>query len=106
MQSISPFRLMNTAFLGLSISLAYGALGSSAVYLLQGKADYLGFLSAYTLHFKTLLSLGLILGAALVVYRSQSLIPKTIQAAFSKQQLRETEYFLALQESEWQIPVG
>jgi hypothetical protein len=93
MQRMSPFRLMNTVFLGLAISLAYGLLSSALLYFLEGKPEFQLFLAAYTTSFKTLISLGLILGTALVVSQSQNVIPQTIEAAFTDAQLSETNYF-------------
>jgi hypothetical protein len=91
---ISPFRLMLILFLGLAVSAAYGLLGSALIFNLGGKEEAQQFFTAYTSSFKTILSLGLILGTALIVYKFQSAIPKTIEAAFTETQLSETEYFV------------
>src|SRR6185312_7048346 len=96
MQRISPFRLMNTVFLGLVLSLAYDLLCSIFIYFLEGKRESLLFLAAYNTSFKTLISLGLILGTALLVFRSQNVIPETIEAAFTEDQLLKTKYFFIL----------
>jgi hypothetical protein len=90
---LSPFRLMILLFIGLSVSLAYCLLGSALLFYLAGKSDALLFFAAFTGSFKTIISLGLILGTALIVYRSQKVIPQTIEAAFTETQLSETHYF-------------
>lgn len=87
MERLSPFKLMNTLFLGLAASVAYGALASILVFLLQGTTEFQQFLAAYTTSFKTVISFGLILGTAMAVYRSQHVIPETIEAAFREEQL-------------------
>ena len=94
MLRISPFRLMNTLFFGLAASLSYGLLGAGIIFKIGGMSELQDFLAAYTTSFKTLISFGLILGTALIVFRSQELIPQTIEAAFTDTQLSKTQYFL------------
>jgi len=89
---LSPFRLMNTIFLGFIISLIYCLLSAGLIYFLEGIPEAKLFLVAYNITFKTLISLGLILGTAMVVYASQSVIPETIEAAFTEDQLQGTDY--------------
>jgi hypothetical protein len=89
----SPFRLMNMLFLGLGVSFAYGLLGSALLTYLGGKSEAQLFFTAYTSLFKTIISLGLILGTALIVFSTQNVIPQTIEAAFTETQLSETDYF-------------
>src|SRR5688572_20599698 len=83
---------MNTLFAGLASSLAYGVLGALIVLLWSGQSEAQAFLLAYTTSFKTLVSLGLIVGTALIVFRSQDVIPRTIEAAFTTEQLAATDY--------------
>lgn len=92
MRRLSPFRLMNTAFAGLAISLIFGVLGALAVYFVGGPNDAQQLLVAYCISFKTLLTLGLIVGTTLIVYRSQSVIPESIETAFTPAQLSPTDY--------------
>jgi len=92
-QRIAPFRLMNTLFFGLGASAVYGLLGAGLLFKLGGLTQVQAFLAAYTTSFKTLFSFGLILGTALIVFRSQSVIPQTIEAAFTAAQLSKTQYF-------------
>lgn len=85
---------MHTVFLGLLISLAYGLLSSYIIYLLEGESRFQAFLVAYTMSFKTIISLGLIIGTFLIVFKSQDLIPNTIEKVFKDQVdlSRTTEY--------------
>jgi hypothetical protein len=85
---------MNTLFIGITASAAYGALGAVVLFNVRGAADSQSFLAAYTISFKTLSAFGLILGTALVVSRSQGVIPQSIEAAFSGEQLSKTQYSL------------
>lgn len=85
---------MYTFFAGLAISLAFGAGGAGLVFLIDGRAEGLRFVTAYTTDFRTLVSFGLILGTALVVYRSQHVIPETIERAFTAGELSKTDYRL------------
>src|ERR1017187_118743 len=83
---------MNTFFLGLVLAVAYGAACGAFIYLRGGQVEFIDFARAYTVKFKTVISLGLICGTALVVYRSQRVIPDTIEAAFCLPLLASTEY--------------
>ena len=83
---------MNTLFLGLAMSLIYGLVSAALLFFLAGKSDSQHFFEAYTSTFRTLISLGLIAGTALVVFRSQNAIPHTIEAAFSTEELGKTDY--------------
>jgi hypothetical protein len=91
-QRLSPFRMMNFLFLGLGVSLVYGLLGLALLWYLDGKSEAQLFFVAYTSSFKTIISLGLSLGTALIVYLCQNVIPQTIEKAFTETQLAETDY--------------
>lgn len=84
---------MNTLFLGLIIGVAYGLIGSLVVSWLGNIGEVPNFLVAYTTSFKTMFSLGLVVGTALIVFRTQEIIPNTIEAAFSEPILANTKYF-------------
>jgi hypothetical protein len=90
---ISPISLMFTLFGGLGISVAYGVLGFALSYYMGGSDDGRTFFTAYTTSFKTILSLGLILGIAGIVYKYQRAIAETIRAAFKEAELSDTEYY-------------
>ena len=79
-------------FSGLFISLIYGLVGSAFLLYFTGKFEAQQFFVAYTSSFKTIISLGLILGTAVIVFAAQGVIPKTIENAFTKKQLSETDY--------------
>ncbi len=93
MQQRSPFRPMLLFFLGLALSVAYGLLGSALVWYLSGKSEAQLFFAAYTTSFKTILSLGLILGTALIVFYRQDVIPQTIEKAFKGQLTQDYFYY-------------
>lgn len=88
----SPFVLMMRLFLGLKISLVYGLSASALILLLVSKSEAQSFFTAYTTSFKTLVSLGLIVGTALIVFRSQNVIPVTIENAFKDNPLPDKYY--------------
>jgi hypothetical protein len=92
MQRLSPFGIMNTLFAGLGASFAYGLIGSAFLFLFASEAEAKSFFVAYSSSFRTLVSLGLIIGTALVVSHTQHVIPRTIEAAFDKEQLADTQY--------------
>lgn len=79
-------------FRGLAISLAYGLLGAAALNWATGGDAAKEFLIAYIGPFNTLASLGLALMTALIVARTQNLIPDAIEAAFSEDELALTSY--------------
>jgi len=90
---ISPFDLMNTLFVGMLLSLAFGVLSVIIVYSLEDRLDAAEFIRAYVASFNTAITFGLIIGTALIVYRSQTLIPEVLSATFTADQLATTEYF-------------
>lgn len=84
-QRIAPLRLLSLLNFGLGISIVYGLLAFTVVYYFYGKPEGQLFFAAYTSSFKTIISLGLIVGAYLIVFRAQDVIPKTIEDAFGEQ---------------------
>lgn len=80
-------------FIGLAISVVYGLVSSAFIWHLDGKSEAQLFFAAYTSSFKTIISLGLIIGTALIVFFSQNVIPETIEAAISKAQLSKDYYY-------------
>jgi hypothetical protein len=62
------------------------------VWYLRGKTEAQLFFAAYTTLFKTVLSLGLILSTALLVFSGQDVIPITIEKVF-KGQLTDDYYY-------------
>ena len=81
-------------FLGLAVSLCYGLLGLALVSRFDGEGAARLFFLDYSSSFKTIISLGLILGTWLIVYRTQDVISETIEAAFTQDELDATQYFI------------
>jgi hypothetical protein len=81
-------------FAGLGVSLCYGFVGLVLVSYLDGREEARLFFVAYTSSFKTIISLGLILGTWLIVFRTQDVIAETIEAAFTRDELDATHYFI------------
>lgn len=88
----SPFRIMLTFFYGLAISLGYGLGGAGLLWYWIDKTEAQNFFSDYVSSFKTIISLGLILGTALIVRRMQNDIPEIIENTFTEKQLSGTDY--------------
>lgn len=80
-------------FSGVFASLLYCLAGLLYIRIAEDNHKAQEFFAAYTSSFRTIISLGLILGTALIVYLSQNLIPRIIEDAFTKHELRETNYF-------------
>jgi hypothetical protein len=78
---------------GFAISLAYGALGLAVLWYFHGQREAQRFVEAYTVSFRTIISLGVILGTALLVYRAQHVIPETIEAAFQGRLTNDYYYY-------------
>ena len=93
MQRLSPFRMMNFLFVGLGVSLVYGVLGFVLLKYRISETEAQLFFAAYTASFKTIVSFGLSIGTALIVYLCQNIIPSTIETAFTTKQLAATDYF-------------
>ena len=85
---------MYMLFAGMGTSVVLGMVAGAVVYLVDGPTNAQQFLRAYTREFRTLVSFGLILGTALIVYKSQDFIASTIEAAFPRAELDGTEYDL------------
>ena len=90
---LSPFRLMLRLFVGFAISLAYGVLCVGILWYFHGQPEAQRFFEAYTISFRTIISLGAILGTALLVYRAQHVIPETIEAAFQGHLSEDYHYY-------------
>lgn len=93
MLRLSPFRLMYTVCLGLTASLLYGLLGLALVRAVDGAAEGTLFWVDYALSFDTLISFGLALGTAFIIFDSQEVIPKTIEGAFTSSASLPPDYF-------------
>lgn len=92
MQATSPIRFMWQVFIGFAVALVYGLAGAALVYAVSGYADTQDFLQMYIGKFNVLVTLGLAVGTALMIRSSQHLIPDTIEAAFTPEDLPK-DYF-------------
>lgn len=80
-------------FGGLALSTVYGGFGTVLIWYLEDDSKSMEFFAAYTSNFKTIISLGLILGTAFVVLYAQKDIPTMIETVFTKKQLEQTKYY-------------
>jgi hypothetical protein len=86
------FGLMQHVFFGFALSLGYGIVTSLAVRLFD-PLQLNQYLKFYFVSFNCLVSGGLIIGAAVFVYRTQESIPLFIEKSFDQDALRETKFF-------------
>jgi len=84
---------MWTLFYGLLGSFLYGVMSCAIVWSVEGKCEAQDFAFAYTSQFKTIVSLGMILGTWLLILLHQNDIAQVVEAAFTKDELSETGYF-------------
>jgi len=82
---IAPFRLLLLLNFGLASSVAYGLLGAALVWYFRGVTEAQLFFAVYAGSFKTIISLGLIVGTSIIVFLNQDVIPNTIEAALGEQ---------------------
>ena len=81
-------------FLGLSISLIYGLFSAGLIWNQIDQSAAITFFNGYVSSFRTVVSLGLILGTALVVYRMQEFVPHIIEEVFTEKQRKGNyEYY-------------
>ncbi|MDP9193128.1 MAG: hypothetical protein M3P06_15630 [Acidobacteriota bacterium] len=79
---LSPLRLMQTVFRGIGISVLYGIISFALIIHSDGSAAAYDFAVAFIRSYNSLISFGLIIGSTLIVYRSQNIIPETIETTF------------------------
>ncbi len=80
-------------FGGLGISAVYDGFGTVLVWYLEGETAAAEFFTAYTGTFKTIISLGVILGTALIVFYAQKDVPEMIERVFTEPLLAKTDYY-------------
>jgi hypothetical protein len=93
MQSNSPIRFMWQVFIGFGVALVYGLAGAALIYAVSEYTAAQEFLQMYIGTFNSLATLGMAVGVALMIRSSQHLIPETIDAAFTHEELSPTDYF-------------
>src|SRR6266700_3958468 len=85
--------LMNQVFLGFGLALLYGIATGGGIWFLEPNDTFRKYVEAYFVSFNCLVSGGLIIGTAIIVWRSQESIPSFIERAFDEASLRETTYY-------------
>jgi hypothetical protein len=88
-----PLNLLSYTFVGLALSLFYGISASGILYLASGLSAAVQFFKLYIDVFGTFVSLGLITAIAFITGRYGSLIPASIERAFTLGDLLSTEYY-------------
>ncbi|HYK00307.1 MAG TPA: hypothetical protein VE974_01035 [Thermoanaerobaculia bacterium] len=83
---------MKTLFWGLTASLIYGVGGAALLWFLVDLAEATTFLLHYIKSFNVLVSFGLSLATAWIVFRSQRTLPTIISTAFETQELPKNYY--------------
>jgi len=89
----SPYPPLLLFFFGMLLSVLYGFFGAGVMWIFGGRTEALAFFATYTNLFKTVLSLGLITGTALLVYYGQRVIPDTIENAFRDHLTKDYYYY-------------
>jgi len=86
------FGLMQHVFFGFTVSLGYGVATSLVVWLFDpGQLNQ--YLKFYFVSFNCVVSGGLIIGAAIFVYRTQESVPQFVERSFDEESLKETKFF-------------
>jgi hypothetical protein len=80
-------------FSGLVISILYGSLGVILIWYWEGLDATQQFVHAYAGTFKTVIAFGLVLGITLIIARTQNVVSKTVEEAFTAAQLSKTSYY-------------
>lgn len=86
------FFLMNHIFIGFFLAALYGAVAAATVWYFEGYETFGKFHNAYFVAFNCSISGGLIVSAAILVYKTQESIPKLIRSVLSEDILGATEY--------------
>ena len=84
---------MNFVFLGMIFSLIYGVTVATHLYFSEGPHNFTSFLVLFSFEYRTVISLGLTAGTAIVVHQTQTLVPTKIQGSFKKSHLEATDYY-------------
>ena len=84
------FFLMNHIFVGFFLAALYGAASSALVWYFRGFETFSKYHEAYFKSFNCAISGGLIISAAILVYKTQKSIPDLIRATFKIELLEKT----------------
>jgi hypothetical protein len=91
-EPLSPFGVMKRLFLGFHFALLYGLGGVLLLVLIDSPKMGTDFFYAYTTSYRTIISLGVVSGTAIIVYYSQHMIPQTVRRAFGEVPLPKKYY--------------
>lgn len=83
---------MNHIFVGFFLAALYGAASSALVWYFRDFETFSKFQETYFKSFNCAISGGLIISAAILVYKTQKSIPDLIRATFKIELLEKTEY--------------
>lgn len=89
---------------GFGLSLLYGVAALALVWRFDSKQAAQDFFKVYTISFKTIISLGLIIGSALLVKRTQHIVSDTIETAL-KDELTDDYYYYRGRFSSWRVTI-
>jgi hypothetical protein len=91
-EALSPFHVMKRLFSGFYFGLLYGLGGLLLLVIIDGPEMGTEFFFAYTTSYRTIVSLCVVSGTAVIVYHSQHVIPQTVRKAFCNAPLPEKYY--------------
>ena len=83
---------MNHIFIGFFVATVYGAIAAGVVWYIEGFDTYSEFQNAYFVSFNCAISGGLIISAAILVFKTQASVPNLIEEVFGDNLLADTEY--------------
>jgi hypothetical protein len=86
------YSLMNNSFLGFLLSAAYGAVTTGILWAIA-PAELPRYPEAFFVSFNAAIVGGLIMTTAVLVYKTQTYIPGTIENTFTKRELSGTLYY-------------
>jgi len=84
---------MNQMFLGFGAALAFGITSGGALWWLEPADIFLRYTDAFFVSFNCLISGGLIIGTAMIVFWSQDDVPSFIERTFDSRSLHGTSYY-------------
>lgn len=86
------FFLMNHVFYGVGFAVIYGIVTGLFAWLINGHEAFTEYTKAFFISFNCAISGGLIVSAAILIFRFQSCIPDRIEEVFSPEDLAQTDY--------------
>ncbi len=83
---------MNHFFYGFGASLSYGVMSAVGLYFLYDIDVVKAFLENFAINFNCVVSGGLLLGAALLMYQTQYDIPEKLELVFGEEVREQVKY--------------